>query len=177
MAPPPPLPYKVDTSRPSLRTNWTRLPADRPPLTPPLLNAPSPPVTIHPTAHTALPLLPPLPAAPLPVASTQLRHSASKDGFLYSVTFKNYRHPTECLIATRRCRCAAAPGASASGRARSSAWPSTPRPPPSSPPGSAGPRHTPFLPTRCDGSLRALSLFAVFVRIVERTSPRDNRAT
>ena len=24
-APPPPLPYKVDTSRPSLRTNWTRL--------------------------------------------------------------------------------------------------------------------------------------------------------
>ena len=22
---PPPLPYKVDTSRPSLRTNWTRL--------------------------------------------------------------------------------------------------------------------------------------------------------
>ena len=23
--PPPPLPYKVDTSRPSLRTNWTRL--------------------------------------------------------------------------------------------------------------------------------------------------------
>jgi len=70
--PPPPLPYKVDTSRPSLRTNWTRQPGvlgrDPPTRAPPRPAPPRPrrcPRAPRAACHPPAPPAPPRPPRPL----------------------------------------------------------------------------------------------------------------